>query len=150
VADLYVIADVQQERFTEAFPDVLIGAGGTAVAAALPRAASQTDGPGDIATVREVVWGIRPTGLKGRKLFIKNLPRCDSKLGWKGPGDYILALSHAPDDGLDVYSVTLLPKTPGFPGSMGFLHPGEVGSRIYPLTPVTRRQVERIAAEYHP
>jgi len=64
----------------------------------------------------------------------------EKKFAWDAPGEFILALSHSTTDP-SVYTVTALPRTPGFSGQSG---------RIYPATPATVRQLEMLVKEFHP
>jgi hypothetical protein len=150
VADLYVIADVKGQRFWQAFPAATVAVLGASAAALLP----SDDGPGDVLTVKEVIWTSQPGDLKGKMLFVNNLHDF-GKRGWRGPGEYIVPLSRASADGPDVYEVTRLPKTPGFPGSaavdrLDSQWQKKLSDHIYRLTPATHRQAEKLAAEFHP
>jgi hypothetical protein len=160
VADLYVIADVGTTRFWPTYPELAaVPAGGPAAAALLDAKAPAKDNtPGEVVTVREVVWAARDTDLKLERIYVKNLPRsgvkkqpkeAPSSLVWPGHGEYILALSHT-HDGPGVFRVTLEPRTPGFPGHLVQSQVELVGAPIYPVTPQTLEQLRRIKAEYHP
>ncbi len=58
---------------------------------------------------------------------------------WTGPGLYILPLQRLKEKG--GYLVEQVPPSPGYPPSRV---PGEGAARIYPLTPQTREQLERL------
>ena len=87
------------------------------------------------------------------------MPKCGKSLGWEGPGEYVLALSHTRDGG-DVFQVTPLPRTPGFSGWTPereeewskYRADGEDHryKMIYKATPPTLRQLELLTKEFHP
>src|SRR5262245_4359892 len=58
VADLYVVADLSDQRFWPTYPVMVAApAGGAAVAALLPVApASVRDAPGEVIVVKDIVW----------------------------------------------------------------------------------------------
>jgi hypothetical protein len=115
VADLYVIAQVDAD----------------------PQAPDQ---PAEMVTVKKVVWSKEPGDTKRTQILVKNLSKVNAEHGWEGPGEYVLALSHA-REGPDLFQVTPLPRTPGFSGAAG---------RIYPAKHETLEQLEQLKAEYHP
>jgi hypothetical protein len=92
---------------------------------------------GDEVTVRELHWpAAEREKLVGKKLKITNLAEC--KDDWQGTDKlYILPLI---PDGKDAYRVAPLPRSPGFAGP-----DGKAGRpHIYPVTPDTRKQLDRI------
>lgn len=93
-------------------------------------------GNGDEVIVREVHFPPTESELVGKKIKITNLDQC--KDDWQGAETlYILPLVA---DGKDMYRVAPLPRSPGFAG------PGSKAGRprIYPVTPETRKQLDRI------
>ena len=83
--------------------------------------------------VEEVHWPAAAAKRKGQPLEVAQLNEAE---GWRGPGKYVLPLVER--DG--IFLVAPLPRSPGFAGTVGKLHP----PRIYPLTADTRRQLESI------
>jgi hypothetical protein len=133
------------------YPELVVAAAGLPAAALLPPTA--VDGPGQVITVKEVIWAADPADTKRTNLIVKNLPQSGvkriqkQKASWDPPvvhGQYIMALSHTAD-GPGVFRVAPEPRTPGLPGQ-------EFGSGgpIYPVTAQTREQLAAIKANYHP
>src|SRR5262245_38018528 len=81
-------------------------------------------------TVAEVHWPTDQDRLAGQTITVTDLP---AATGYAGPGLYILPL--APGQG-GAYGVAGLPPSPGFDGL------GRPPHFIYPLTPITRRQLD--------
>jgi len=120
-ADLYVVADV-------------------------PANPAATDEPANEVTVKRVVWAAKAADCLRTKIQVKNLTNTLKQHGWdgwQGPGEYILALSRTKEDS-NVFQVTPLPRTPGFPGTSGAPGP------LYKATPPTLRQLDQLTAEFHP
>ena len=92
---------------------------------------------GNEVTVREVHWPpAEGDKLVGKNIHVTNLDQC--KEDWQAADAlYILALV---PDGKDAYRVAPLPRSPTFAG------PGSRGRQatIYPVTPQTRMQLDRI------
>jgi hypothetical protein len=88
--------------------------------------------------VREVHWPQTEQAslLINKAISVKNLTEC--REDWTGPGLYILPLM---SDSRDEYVIAPIPRSPTFPG------PGtrEGRPRIYPDTPHTRAQLNKIA-----
>ena len=99
---------------------------------------SSINGNADEVIVREVHWPkAEGDKLIGKKLKITNLAECKEDVHG-AETLYILALV---PDGKDAYRVAPLPRSPGFvagPGSKA------ARPRIYPVTPETRKQLDRI------
>jgi hypothetical protein len=112
--------------------------------------------PADVVTVKECKWAAVAADGKRQQLKVRNLPKCVTALGWEGPGDYVLALSHT-KDGPDLFEVTPLPKTPGFPGwsperyERGETLPGrkDPPRLIYKATDPVLRQLDELVVEFH-
>jgi hypothetical protein len=68
------------------------------------------------------------------RIIVSNLEVCVKY--WSGPGDYLLPLERVQDD---VYVVTLIPRSPGYPPRGDHMHPV-----IYRWTPETKEQFEFI------
>jgi hypothetical protein len=155
-ADLVVLADVDGARYLPTFQQLLEAvAGAPATTGLLAAAPPSGDGPGDVVTVRKVVWPRNRADLEGTKIFVKNLAASgvkhhlttglgsEWKLEWPGPGQYIFALSQTPD-GPGVYQVTPEPLTPGFQPK------AQTGAPIYPVNPDTLEQLEILMKQFHP
>lgn len=99
------------------------------------------DEPAETVTVKQVVWAANPKAANAEKIKVKNLGRIDRQHGWEGPGEYILALT-ASRDGPEVFFVTPLPRTPGYPGA--------ALGRIYVAEPFTLEQLGQLKGEFHP
>jgi len=95
--------------------------------------------PSDVVMIKQVVWSADAADAKRTTVKVKGLGDVNEQRGWKGPGEYILALSRTKEGG-DAVALTPVPRTPGFPGA---------GGRIYEATPTTRRQLELLAKQYH-
>jgi hypothetical protein len=101
---------------------------------------ADVDGLDKPISVVEVVYA-RP-GLKdgapekGKTIDLSNLSMCQES--WKGPGRYIVPLSHPRNE----YYVTPIPRSPGYPPDKDKMTLPQV--RIYPDTPDTRAQLARL------
>ncbi len=128
--------------------------------ATLKRGPDDADLPAEEATVQQVVWSKDNDDLEGKTIVVKNLivvktvmkgdpPQAESTQepteGWAGPGVYLIPLTRKTQLGQSVYEVTRIPRSPGYP-SRDVLGP----ARIYPATPVARRELQDLKAEFHP
>jgi hypothetical protein len=93
--------------------------------------------PDPIVTIRQVHWPASAAELVGKTIRVANLA---SSFGYRGPGEYILPLVRG--EGADEYRVASLPRSPGFDS---FASPPHF---IYPVTPLTWRQLEAIPKSY--
>ena len=89
--------------------------------------------PDPAVTVREVHWPASAAEMVGKTITVTNLT---SSFGYREPGEYILPLVRG--EGADEYRVAGLPRSPGFDT---FASPPHF---VYPLMPITRRQLEAI------
>jgi hypothetical protein len=104
--------------------------------------------PDKTATVVQSVWTADPASQPAAKttITVGNLEQISAadahhpRGGWRGPGEYILPLVTA---GKDTYRVTPIPPSPGYSGT------DADRLRIYPVTPMTREELERIVRQYH-
>jgi hypothetical protein len=99
------------------------------------------DRPDAVVTIRKVDGpAADPQKVKeGSRLTITNLPLVRSEhQGWRGPGEYILALSTKPDGTCEV---TPTPSSPGYPPEGS--DPAD-RLRIYRATEMALRQLEEI------
>jgi hypothetical protein len=99
------------------------------------RLAADGSRPASSVHILEVHWPKEGDHWKDKELIIPNLPRC---AGWQGPGDYILPLIKTEGG----YEVAQIPPSPGYFASRA--GPPE-SWRIYPRTPETTRQLQKIA-----
>jgi hypothetical protein len=83
-------------------------------------------------------------------LPLANLPECGSEQGWKEPGEYILPLTRTGAGRAAVYQVTPIPRSPGYVPPLTNPRTFEVPARIYLATPVARRELADLKAEFHP
>ncbi len=129
-ADLYVVATLSAQPGGEPAPEVV---------------------------VTDCKWAADPADRKRQKLLVKNLPKCVEALGWEGPGEYVLALSHLKDSP-GLFEVTPLPRTPGFAGwsperfERGDPVPGgrdQPPRVIYKATGPAQQQLDELIAEFH-
>jgi hypothetical protein len=88
VAPLHIVAQVEE-------------AGGRPAATVLVKEVAYARGEGD-------------AKLAGTQLVVEDLPECGPAQGWKGPGDYILALSLGKAGDKVVHQVTTIPISPGY------------------------------------
>jgi len=158
VAELYVIAELRT-GLTEAVPaeeatirEVVWSASPLpAFGASTAGLLGSPFGTGPLLEVAALFPGraaLLQEDLKGKKIVVLNLPKADRESGWAGPGDYILALTRSVEGSRLAYRVTRLPRSPGFPTLR--TTDSQLESTIYPATPRTLQQLERIKAEYHP
>jgi hypothetical protein len=108
------------------------------VIANVPADAEKPNEPASVVKVKKVVWSANPDDEKRTTMDVYGLSGLKADYSWEGPGEYILALTRSKD----FFTVTAIPRTPGFAG--------ENQGRIYPATPETLRQLELLTAEYHP
>ena len=110
------------------------------VVAEVPAHPHRPDRPAHLMTVKQIVWSKDPEDAKRTQFFVAwPALRRASPTDWKGPGEYVLALSRTDD--ANVFLLTPLPRTPGYAGAVG---------RVYPATSQTLEQVERLKQEFHP
>lgn len=115
------------------------------------------DHPDQAATVVEVVWAgdqaVEPAAkAKITVGDLKEIYAADAGAGqpnrcWRGAGQYILPLTSA---GKGAFRITLIPSSPGYPPPRRPGHPPPEADRlrIYPVTPNTREELQRILREY--
>jgi hypothetical protein len=85
--------------------------------------------------VEEIHWPAHQAQqLVGQVIPVNHLERFDALRGWTGPGLYIMPLIQTGGH----YQVASPPRSPGYDGGSPFF------PRIYPATPLNRRQLAAI------
>jgi hypothetical protein len=101
---------------------------------------TQDDHPRREVAVREVVWASQGKKPSGDVLEVADLPDMKTENGWRGTGTYMVPVTVRTVGKRDYYTVTPLPRSPGFP---------EAGERrIYVATPETRAQLDHLLSEW--
>jgi hypothetical protein len=138
----------------------------------LQRGPGEEDAPAAKAVVRKAVWAAPGVDPGTGEILVFNLPRCGRGEGWSGPGAYILALDPVsvavpvpvristscslvvplPPRTVPVpllYTVTQVPRSPGYRPHNESRSPALVPAPIYLATEQARRELSDLKAEFH-
>lgn len=111
-------------------------------------AAQDSATPSTAVTVQKIHWapGTHDNLKEGAELTISNLESCGRAQGWQGSGLYILPLLRTENGS---YVITPTPPSPGYIALPDPRNTHDPRLRIYPETPHTLRQLEKIEEPYH-
>jgi hypothetical protein len=149
-ADLYVVADVPADPAASDYPAGIVSVKEVIWARNAEDRQLKTIEVAGIRTIKDLEADLKkaleaaksnpePMERDGLARSAEKKFELEKKFIWTGPGAYILALSRPTGDS-KTFTLTNLPRTPGFNGYLG---------RVYRDTPETRKQLALLTKEFH-